>query len=83
MTDLATDGSNNSVIKLPYKEKIPVSTMRDVLKQVLNEKMASLISYEGEKCNETAKLIADTVRNRLKHCGYDRYKFVVQVRFFY
>ena len=42
--------------------------------------MVSLVSYEGDKCNESAKTIADTIKNRLKHCGYDRYKYIVQVQ---
>lgn len=56
-----------------------ISSYRDIIKQVLNEKMASLVSYEGDKCNETARNMADTIKSRLKHCGYDRYKYVVQV----
>ena len=41
--------------------------------------MISLASYEGDKCNETARNMADTIKSRLKNCGYDRYKYVVQV----
>eukprot|EP01035_Chromulina_nebulosa_P041273 gene41273-55820_t len=74
-----TSGDSSLMVKLAYKEKIPVATMKDIIKQVLNEKMASLVSYEGDKCNETARNMADTIKSRLKHCGYDRYKYVVQV----
>jgi superfamily I DNA and RNA helicase len=35
--------------------------------------------YEGEKCNESAKVLSDTIRSRLKNLGFQRYKFIVQV----
>jgi hypothetical protein len=37
------------------------------------------VQYEGEKCNESAKVLSDTIRSRLKNLGFQRYKFVVQV----
>jgi hypothetical protein len=74
------DGNNNtdSIIKLSYKEKVPITTMKEIIHSCLLDKLNGF-QYEGEKCNEAAKNLSDTIRNRLKSLTYDRYKFVVQV----
>jgi len=69
----------DAVIKLSYKEKVPVVAMKEILTFCLQEKLASMQLYDGEKCNEAAKVLCDTIKNRLKLLGYDRYKYVVQV----
>lgn len=66
------------MIKLSYREKVPVTSMQDILKECLAEKLTGK-QYEGEKCNEAARQLSDTIRDRLKLLGYERYKFVVQV----
>ncbi len=69
----------DAVVKLSYKEKVPVAAMKEILTFCLQEKLASMQLYDGEKCNEAAKVLCDTIKNRLKLLGYDRYKYVVQV----
>jgi len=69
----------DAVIKLSYKEKVPVVAMKEILTYCLQEKLAPMQIYDGEKCNEAAKALSDTIKNRLKLLGYDRYKYVVQV----
>lgn len=69
---------SSKVTELSYREKVPVAAMKEILHECLCEKLANQ-QYEGEKCNEAAKHLADLVRNRLKNLGYDRYKFIVQV----
>jgi tctex1 domain-containing protein 2 len=66
------------ITELSYREKVPVAVMKEILHDTLLEKLVNQ-QYEGEKCNEAAKTLADLIRNRLKNLGYDRYKFVVQV----
>lgn len=75
----AVEAMDAMVIKLSYKEKVPVVAMKEILTFCLQEKLASMQTYDGEKCNEAAKVLCDTIKNRLKLLGYDRYKYVVQV----
>lgn len=77
---LAMSGSQNdeALIKLSYREKVPVTAMKEIIRDCLQEKLTSA-QYEGEKCHEQAKVLSDTIRNRLKGLNYDRYKFIVQV----
>ena len=67
-----------NLIKLSYREKVPVAAMKEILHTCLTERLTNA-QYDGEKCAESAKVLADVIRNRLKTLGYDRYKFVVQV----
>ncbi len=66
------------ITELSYREKVPVVAMKEIIHECLCEKLINQ-QYEGEKCNEAAKSLADLIRNRLKNLGYDRYKYIVQV----
>lgn len=74
----AAEDPNGKITELSYREKVPVVAMKEILHDCLVERLTGQ-AYEGEKCNEAAKQLADIIRNRLKNLGYDRYKFVVQV----
>lgn len=73
-----SSNTDDTLIKLSYREKVPVTTMKEIIRESLNEKLTGA-AYEGEKSNESAKALCDMIRGRLKALGYDRYKFVVQV----
>ena len=70
--------NDQNVIKLSYREKVPVIAMKEILQNCLQEKLAG-VQYEGDRCGNLSKTIADIIRNRLKTLNYERYKFVVQV----
>lgn len=70
--------TEEAIIKLSYKEKVPVATMKEIIRNCLQERLTNF-QYDGEKCNEAAKQLSDTIRIRLKSLGYDRYKYIVQV----
>lgn len=72
------DANGGKLTELSYREKVPVTAMKEVIHDCLTEKLTGQ-QYEGEKCHEAARQLADTIRNRLKLLDYDRYKFVVQV----
>jgi tctex1 domain-containing protein 2 len=72
------DESANKVTELSYRDKVPVVEMKKILHECLVERLTGQ-AYEGDKCSEAAKQLADIIRNRLKYLGYDRYKFIVQV----
>ena len=75
---MATTATDQNVIRLTYREKVPVSAMKEIILACLQEKLTGA-QYEGEKCNEAAKSLSDTIRVRLKNLGFARYKYVVQV----
>ena len=75
---MATVTAEQSIMRLTYREKVPVSTMKEIIQACLVERLTGTM-YDGEKCNESAKVLSETIRGRLKNLGFQRYKFVVQV----
>eukprot|EP01038_Epipyxis_sp_PR26KG_P016569 gene16569-22617_t len=78
MASTLTNITEDTIIKLSYREKVPVVAMKEIIHSTLQEKLNGY-TYDGEKCNDATKGLADTIKNKLKLLGYDRYKFVVQV----
>jgi hypothetical protein len=72
------EAGTSNLIKLSYREKVPIGTMKEIIHECISDRLANQ-QYEGEKCHEAAKQLADQIRNRLKNLGYERYKFIVQV----
>jgi hypothetical protein len=66
------------IAKLQYKEKVPVQAMKEILQRCLHEQFKDG-KYDGDKAGEWSKTLSDTIKNKLKDLGYDRYKYVVQV----
>jgi tctex1 domain-containing protein 2 len=66
------------IAKLSYKEKVPVQAMKEILQVCIQEQLKDS-RYDGEKAGEWSKTLSDSIKNKLKGLGYDRYKYVVQV----
>jgi len=69
---------SSNVVKLSYREKVPVAAMKDVLKTCMTEKLTGA-KYDGDESSESVKQLSDLIRNKMKELGSDRYKFVIQV----
>ena len=69
--------SEQNIVRVSYHEKPTVAQMKEVLQQVLSTLTNSV--YDGDKCNEKTKELANQIRYKLKDLGKDRYKYVVQV----
>lgn len=75
---VTTNAEGQNIVQLSYRQKVPVSAMKEILQNCLNEALIDK-KYEGEECAEASKSLSETARDRLKALNYDRYKFVVQV----
>jgi tctex1 domain-containing protein 2 len=71
--------TQQTLVRLGYRDKVPVSAMQEILNSILREKLTNMNNYEGERCGEAVKWMSEQAKTRLKALGYDRYKFVVQV----
>ena len=67
-----------NIVRLTYKQKPPVSTMTEIIKTTLIEKLSTVI-YDNDKCDDAVKTLSNDIRTKLKGLGYDRYKFIVHV----
>jgi len=75
---MTSEATANEVVRLTYREKVPVATMSGILKKAMEEKLTGM-KYDNDGAAEAAKSLSDTIRNRLKELSSDRYKYVVQV----
>lgn len=75
---MSTNSQENTLIKLTYRQKVPIVAMKEIIQECLQEKLTGR-QYEGEKCAEAARKLSETIRDRLKALNYERYKFAVQV----
>lgn len=74
--------TQDQVIRLSYKEKVSINSLKEAIQSTFNENLHipdKVVTYDGEKSNLLAKSMADTIRNKLKALGQDRYKYVVTV----
>ncbi len=63
--------------RLAYNEKVTNAQMKSVLTDTLAE--CSSWTYDGEKCAEATKTLSDSIKDKLKALGKERYKFIVNV----
>eukprot|EP00605_Chrysophyceae_sp_TOSAG23-4_P001908 GSChrysophyteH1.ASY1.ANO1.2106.1 assembled CDS len=61
--------------RLSYKEKVSVSTLKEILKGSLDEELMDR-KYDHDECGESTKKLSDSIRNKLKALGHTRYKFI-------
>lgn len=78
MSGAAGAVSSEPIARLQYKEKVPVQAMKEILQACVQEQLKDS-KYDGDKAGEWSRTLSDTIKDKLKGLGYDRYKFVVQV----
>jgi hypothetical protein len=69
---------DKEITKITYREKIPISAMKNILKMSLDETLSNAV-YDDDLCKEKVKSLSDEIRNKLKGLGYDKYKYIVHV----
>lgn len=82
MTEVATEEavapSNTYIIRPNFQHKFRPAIVKECIHQVLMEQLGDK-TYDAEEIMDWSKTISDTIKNKLKDMGYDRYKFIVQV----
>lgn len=64
-----------------FKNKFKASEVKEMIRQVLNEKFKVNSDYQVEQVAAWTKDISNMVRDRCTELKYDRYKFIVNVLF--
>uniref|UniRef100_A0A8D2MHQ8 Dynein light chain Tctex-type 2B n=1 Tax=Zonotrichia albicollis TaxID=44394 RepID=A0A8D2MHQ8_ZONAL len=59
-------------------DRFKSSTVKECIRAILKERLAD-VQYKPEEMAELTKSLSDTIKDRLKEEGFDRYKMVVQV----
>ncbi|XP_029816597.1 tctex1 domain-containing protein 2 [Manacus vitellinus] len=61
-----------------FLDRFKSSSVKECIHAILKEKLAN-VQYNPEEMPELTKSLSETIKDRLKEEGYDRYKMVVQV----
>ena len=78
MAAVASSSTDGAIVRLSYKEKVPVTTMKEIITIALSEKLQGA-TYDSDKSPETARALADVIRSRLSSLPFERYKYIVTV----
>ncbi|XP_076880225.1 dynein light chain Tctex-type protein 2B [Brachyhypopomus gauderio] len=71
-------GANTYLIRPNYQHKFRVGVVEKCIREVQRE-MLSGVEYIPEEVPSLSLSLADSIKNRLKELGFNRYKLVVQV----
>ncbi|XP_066182056.1 dynein light chain Tctex-type protein 2B isoform X2 [Sylvia atricapilla] len=69
---------NTYSLRPGLQHRFKSSTVKECIRAILKEKLANL-QYIPEEMPELTKSLSETIKDRLKEEGFDRYKMVVQV----
>ncbi|XP_050758674.1 dynein light chain Tctex-type protein 2B [Gymnogyps californianus] len=73
------DGAGNTYSLRPgLQRRFKSSTVKECIHAILKEKLAN-VRYIPEEMPQLTKSLSETIKDRLKEEGFDRYKMVVQV----
>ncbi|NXC47745.1 TC1D2 protein, partial [Penelope pileata] len=61
-----------------HQRRFKPPAVKECIRAVLKEELAS-VQYDPEEVPQLTKALSETIKDRLKEVGFDRYKMVVQV----
>lgn len=74
-----TTSNNDYQIKPKHREKFKPSEARDIIKAVVQDKLALKSEESSLDYVSLSKEISEEIKSRLKMLGRDRYKYIVHV----
>ncbi|NWI42581.1 TC1D2 protein, partial [Picathartes gymnocephalus] len=69
---------NTYSLRPGLQHRFKSSKVKECIRAILKEKLAN-VQYIPEEMPELTKCLSETIKDRLKEEGFDRYKMVVQV----
>ncbi|ESO98751.1 hypothetical protein LOTGIDRAFT_203677 [Lottia gigantea] len=78
MTEVEEQVNNTYIIRPNFQHKFRPAIVKETIHSVLTEFLADK-TYSADDTTDWTKTISDTIKQKLKDLGYDRYKFLVQV----
>ncbi|TRZ00003.1 hypothetical protein DNTS_022346, partial [Danionella cerebrum] len=66
------------LIRPNYKDKFKPGVAKECMREILREQLHG-VQYNPDEIPTLSRSLADTIKNKLKEVGFDRYKLVVQV----
>ncbi|XP_015216899.1 dynein light chain Tctex-type protein 2B isoform X2 [Lepisosteus oculatus] len=76
--DVAEAVENSYIIRPNYQHKLKPGVVKECIHQVLKAELASR-QFDPEEVPVLTRSLSDSIKDRVKEMGFDRYKLVVQV----
>ncbi|XP_066476970.1 dynein light chain Tctex-type protein 2B isoform X2 [Tiliqua scincoides] len=74
----ASAGGRTYSLRPAFQHKFRSSTVKECIHEVLKEELTG-IQYSPEDIPQLTKSLSETIRDKLKEKGFQRYKIIVQV----
>ncbi|XP_072264370.1 dynein light chain Tctex-type protein 2B [Pyxicephalus adspersus] len=75
---MGESGDNSYIIRPNFQHKFRSVTVKECIRSVLKEELKNK-QYIPEEVPQLTRFLSETIKNKLKEMGFDRYKMVVQV----
>uniref|UniRef100_UPI003AAD4317 dynein light chain Tctex-type protein 2B n=1 Tax=Centroberyx gerrardi TaxID=166262 RepID=UPI003AAD4317 len=72
------EGSDTYLIRPNHQQKFKQAVVKECIHEILRERLSGL-QYDPEQVPDLTRSLADSVKDKVKGAGFDRYKLVVQV----
>ncbi|XP_008706610.2 dynein light chain Tctex-type protein 2B isoform X1 [Ursus americanus] len=74
----AGESENTYILRPIFQQRFRPSVVKECIHAVLKEELANA-EYSPEEMPQLTKRLSETIKDKLKEMGFDRYKVVVQV----
>ncbi|KAM3875969.1 dynein light chain Tctex-type protein 2B-like [Diretmus argenteus] len=72
------EGSNTYLIRPHHQHKFKAAIVKECIHDILRERLSGL-QYDPEGVPDLPRSLAESIKNKVKDVGFDKYKLVVQV----
>uniref|UniRef100_A0A3B3ZLX4 Uncharacterized protein n=2 Tax=Periophthalmus magnuspinnatus TaxID=409849 RepID=A0A3B3ZLX4_9GOBI len=70
--------SDTYLIRPNHQEKFKPAVVKECIREVVRERLTG-VRYDDEEVRQLSTTLADSIKDRVKKAGFDRYKLTVQV----
>ncbi|KAI7791410.1 dynein light chain Tctex-type protein 2B [Triplophysa rosa] len=70
--------ASSYLIRPNYKHKFKAGVAKEYMREILREELSG-VQYNPEEIPTLSRSLADSIKNKLKALGFERYKLIVQV----
>ncbi|CAM4653845.1 unnamed protein product [Leuciscus chuanchicus] len=71
-------GANTYLIRPNYKDKFKAGVAKECIREILREQLYG-VQYNPDEVPTLSTSLVDSIKNKLKDVGFDKYKLIVQV----
>ncbi|XP_029939129.1 dynein light chain Tctex-type protein 2B [Salarias fasciatus] len=78
ISNTVMEGSDAYLIRPKHQHKFKPTIVKECIREIVRERLSG-IRYDQEEVADLSRSLADSIKDKVKSAGFDRYKLVVQV----